>query len=105
MLLSLILGIILGATTVVFALQNVALVTVTFASWHVTAPLAVLMLGCMLLGIVFALLLLLPFLIRDEIKARRILQEKRAIENALALTRTAPAPQPVAGVPGEAVLA
>ena len=66
MILSLIGGLILGALSVIFALQNVAVVTVTFLSWQITGPLAFILLGTLVSGGVISLLVLLPSVIRDE---------------------------------------
>lgn len=93
MIISLVLGIILGGITVIFALQNTAVVAVTFLSWQLTAPLALILLACMLGGIALVLLVILPFLIRDEMAARRITREKKAVEEDYARYREAhPAP-------------
>lgn len=89
MLLSLIVGIILGAVAVVFALQNVAEVAVTFASWQMTAPLAVVLLGTLLLGALITLLVLIPSLIRGEVFLKTIHREKREVEDEFAKYRTA----------------
>ena len=66
MILSLIGGLVLGALSVIFALQNVAVVTVTFLSWQITGPLAFILLGTLVSGGVISLLVLLPSVIRDE---------------------------------------
>ncbi len=91
MLLSLIVGIILGALAVIFALQNVALVTVSMFTWQVTAPLSIIILGTVLCGIVLTLLVLLPSVIRDEINVAAMRKQKRDTEAELARTRTPPA--------------
>lgn len=89
MLLSLIIGIILGAVAVVFAFQNVAVVTVSFFAWSVSASLAIIILGSILCGIVLTLLVLLPSVIRDEIYVASIKRQKRETENELARVRNA----------------
>jgi len=98
MLISLIVGIIMGGLTVLFALQNTAIVTVTFLTWQITAPLAILLLVCMLGGITLTLLVLLPFLIRDALAARTLRREKRALEDEFTKYRAAQtvAPTPAA---------
>src|SRR5579871_4479430 len=88
MLISLIVGIILGAVMVVFALQNVALITVTFFTWQLTAPLSVLILGTILCGIAMTLLVLLPSVIRDEMYISSVKKQKRETENELARVRS-----------------
>jgi putative membrane protein len=89
MILSLMLGIILGAISVIFALQNVTIVTVSFIDWQVTAPLALILLGTLLCGIVMTLLVLIPSLIRDEAYVRALKRQKRETEEELAKARIA----------------
>ena len=87
MILSLLLGIILGAVSVVFALQNVAVITVTFMSWQASAPLVLILLGSMLCGVIVTLLVLLPSVIRDELYLSSIKRAKKEAEDELARYR------------------
>ena len=89
MILSLVLGIVLGAVTVIFALQNVAVITVTFMTYQVTAPLALVLLATLLSGVLFSILIILPSLIRDTFYIRTMKKEKRALEDELAQYRLA----------------
>lgn len=91
MLLSLIVGIILGAIAVVFAFQNVAVVTVSFFAWQVSASLAIVILGSILCGIVLTLLVLLPSVIRDEMYVASLKRQKRETENELNRVRNSSA--------------
>lgn len=77
-LLSLILGIIIGAVAVTFAIQNVTEVTVNFLAWQFTAPLAVILIATTVVGIIVALLAILPSAIRESLNAysRRNAQAK-----------------------------
>jgi uncharacterized integral membrane protein len=87
MILSLIVGIILGAIAVIFAFQNVAIVTVSFLAWQITASLAIIILGTVLCGIVLTLLFLLPSVIRDEMYVSALKKQKRETEDELARVR------------------
>jgi len=87
MLFSLILGIILGAVSIVFALQNVSDVTVSLLDWQTTAPLATILLSTLAVGIMVTLLVLLPSLIRDEVYLKTIQRQKREAEDELAKYR------------------
>lgn len=89
---SLFVGLVLGALTVVFALQNAAVITVTFFSWQLAIPLALALLSALALGIVAALLILLPNVIRDEIYLAALKREKRELEQAAACDRVIVAP-------------
>lgn len=91
MVISLVIGILLGSLSVVFALQNVAMVTITFLAWQITAPLALVLLGSMLSGVVITLLVSLPSLIRDALYVKVLLNQKKQLEDELAKYRT-PAP-------------
>jgi len=82
-----ILGIVLGGLTVLFALQNTEFVTVSFLTSDITAPLSFVLLGTMLGGIAVMLLSLLPFVIRDEFATRRLRRDKKALEEELARMR------------------
>ena len=89
MIISLAIGMIIGATMVVFAFQNPAVVTVTFLQWQFTEPIAFLVLACTLSGIAISLLGLLPFAIHDEIIVRTTRRQKRALESEFAAYRLA----------------
>jgi putative membrane protein len=88
MIISLVIGILLGSLSVVFALQNVAMVTVTFLAWQISAPLALVLLGSMLSGVVITLLVSLPSLIRDEMSVKVLRKQKKQLEDELAAYRT-----------------
>ena len=60
MIILFILGLLLGAVAVIFALQNIAVVTVTFFSWQLEGSMAVILLISIISGILVCLLLLLP---------------------------------------------
>ena len=60
MIILFIVGMLLGVVSVVFALQNVAVITVTFFSWHLTGSLAIILLLAIASGVVIAILFLLP---------------------------------------------
>ena len=87
MILSLLLGVAIGAVSVIFALQNISVVTVTFMSWQITAPLALVLLGSILSGVVVMLLVLLPSVIRDEMYLSALKRQKKEAEEELARYR------------------
>ena len=95
MLLSLVLGIVLGALSVIFALQNVTIVTVTFFAWQITAPLALVLLGTILSSITVTLLVLLPSLIQEEMYVRALKRQKREVEDEYSQYRAMQAAPPV----------
>ena len=82
-LISLLAGILLGGIAVIFTLQNVAVVTVVFLGWEFTSSLAVILLLTLLAGIVTALLILVPSLIRDLLYTASLKHQKKALEDEL----------------------
>jgi len=88
-ILSLIVGIILGAITVVFALQNVVPITVVFLSWQINGSLALILVLAVLLGAVICALFSIPELIDIRMK----LIEARELNKKLELEKNTP-PKP-----------
>jgi uncharacterized integral membrane protein len=72
MIILFIIGLLLGAVSVVFALQNIASVTVVFFAWQLTGSLALIILMALLTGILITLLLLLPESISTYFNYRRL---------------------------------
>ena len=87
-IISLILGVVLGAISVMFVLQNVAVVTVSFLTYQVTASLAIVLLATLMSGILITLLILLPSLIKDEIKFSHTKRRVKELEEELQKTRS-----------------
>ncbi len=75
----LLLGMIIGAGIVFFALENTALVTLTLFTDHVTVPLAFVVLVALAAGIAITLLAMLPRFIQDALD-ERALRRQREIE-------------------------
>ena len=65
MIFSLFLGVILGGIAVLFILQNVSVVTITFLYWQFNGSMALVLLLALVVGSIITLLFLLPSLIRD----------------------------------------
>lgn len=89
MIFFLILGVLLGAVSVIFILQNVTLVTVMFLDWQITGSLALVLLLAIVCGILMTLLVLLPSLIRDEFYLSAVKRHKKEVEDELANTKQA----------------
>ncbi len=87
MIVFLAMGVLLGAVSVVFLVQNVAVITVTFMSWQITAPLAFVLFGTLLCGALIISLMLIPSLIRDSFRLASIKRQKRELEAELAELR------------------
>lgn len=83
MILFLIIGIMVGAVAVDFALQNTGPVTVDVFAWTFTAPLSMVILGSVAAGLFIAVVMMLPTMIRESLDAfayRRELKRQQAYE-------------------------
>ncbi len=87
MILFMLLGALLGALSVIFVLQNITPITVTFLTWHISGSLAVVLFLALMAGVVITLLMLLPGLIRDEYNYHQLVKQKKQVEDELATTR------------------
>ncbi len=96
MLFSLILGVIVGGLSVIFALQNVTVVTVNLLQWEITASLSLILIGSILCGAFVTLLMLLPSVIRDQMYVSTLKRQKREVEDEFAKHRIATTPTPTA---------
>ncbi len=74
MIFPLILGILLGAFTVAFALQNVTSATLTFLDWHFEGSLALILLCAVAVGSIISLLMVLPESIANHFRYRKLLK-------------------------------
>ena len=88
MIFFLILGVVLGAISVIFIAQNVTLVTVTFLTWQMEGSLALVLLLTLLCGIVITLLLILPSLIQDTFFLSALRKQKKTLEDELTKTKS-----------------
>ncbi|OGG60741.1 hypothetical protein A2765_01340 [Candidatus Kaiserbacteria bacterium RIFCSPHIGHO2_01_FULL_56_24] len=94
MIIFLILGVLVGAISVVFVLQNIMPVTVSFFAWHLDGSLAVILFLAFAAGVLMTLLFLLPSFIRDEWRYSRVKKQIRALEAELAEARKTAARPP-----------
>lgn len=78
-----IIGILLGIFSVIFALQNVVVVTVSFFSWQLTGSLALILLLAITSGILIAILLLLPEFVNNYFKYKNLKKENKDINEEL----------------------
>lgn len=81
MIIFVIIGLILGAVAVIFALQNAVAITVTFLFWQINASLAVVLVIAILSGMVASLLVSIPEIIGDYFKFKNKVKEKTKLQN------------------------
>ena len=76
-------GIVLGGLTVMFALQNIDVVTVSFFAWQFEGSLSLLLLLATLMGIIIAFFIILPESIGSYFKYRKLRKENARLEEEL----------------------
>lgn len=83
MIIFLIVGILIGAVAVFFALQNVAVITVSLFAWHFTGSLAMILALAIFSGALAVALLILPESIQSYFKYRSLKKEYKKLEEEL----------------------
>lgn len=78
-----ILGLLLGGVVVVFALQNVSIVTITFFNWEFVGSLALVLVLAVAMGVLITLLLVLPESVSSYFKYRKLKKEHILLEEEL----------------------
>lgn len=78
------LGIALGAISVLFILENTMPVTVTFLAWHFSGSLSLILFGAVMSGVLIALLVLLPSFIKSDMHLSILKKQKKELEDELA---------------------
>jgi len=83
MIILFIIGLLLGALAVVFALQNIAVVTVSFFSWELTGSLSLVLLLAVSTGMLIAIFLLLPEFVGSYFKYKNLKKENKQLAEDL----------------------
>ena len=83
MIILFIIGLLLGAVAVIFALQNIEIITVSFFSWHLTGSLALILFLTIITGIIITVLLILPESINNYFKYRSLVKDNQKLEEEL----------------------
>ncbi len=83
MIIFFIVGLSLGVVSVIFALQNTVVVTISFFSWHFTGSLALILLITITSGILITTLLLLPEFINNYLKYKNLKKENKDLAEEL----------------------
>lgn len=79
MILSLILGFLLGAAALLFALQNTAVVELSFMGWQFESSLALLILMAFAAGIIVSLLVSIPSAVKDSFRIMSLKKENKKL--------------------------
>lgn len=83
MIIFFIVGLLLGAVAVVFALQNIEVMVVSFFAWQFASSMAVILSLALLTGMVVALLLTLPELTTNYFINRALRKRNKELEEEL----------------------
>lgn len=87
MIIFLILGLILGSLSVIFALQNTDLITVTFFAWQIEGSLALILLLALLTGVIICGLLGIPEVIRNYMRFKAMKKELARLTEELKMEK------------------
>ncbi|HEY4489526.1 MAG TPA: LapA family protein [Candidatus Paceibacterota bacterium] len=79
MVFTLVLGFVLGATTIIFALQNTEVVELTFFSWQFASPLALVIIFTAAVGGLLGVLASIPASIHRSLINRRLRKENQQL--------------------------
>ncbi len=83
MIIFLILGLLLGGVTVIFALQNVATITVVFLAWQIEGSLALIIILAVAMGVLLSLLLSVPSAIEKHLKISNLKTHNEMLKEEL----------------------
>lgn len=78
-----ILGIFIGGVAIVFALQNAAIIAVTFLAWQFEASVSLIVIMSVLVGAIIGALLTIPGAIRNYFKFESLKRQNRKLEDTL----------------------
>jgi lipopolysaccharide assembly protein A len=83
MIIFLIIGLVLGALVVIFALQNITTVTVTFFAWQFEGSLALILVLAVVSGMVICALISLPDAIRRHFQISKLRNNNTQLKDEL----------------------
>jgi uncharacterized integral membrane protein len=89
MVIFLIIGILVGAITVIFALQNIVTITVSFLAWKLTGSLALVLILAVIAGLVISTLFALPGIIRSHFQITALKKQVKKLEDDLIAAKAA----------------
>ncbi len=90
MILSLIVGFLLGVAALLFALQNTSVVALTFLGWQFESSLALLVLIALAVGVLISLLVSIPSAVKDGLRIMALKKENRKLADELAAWKRPP---------------
>lgn len=91
MILSLFVGFVLGAAALLFAIQNTAVVALTFLGWQFTSSLAVVVLASVVMGILISILATLPAALSSSFRIMGLKKQNKSLVQEVEAHRSAQA--------------
>ncbi len=83
MIIFLLLGLVLGAVSVVFALQNITTITVVFMTWQIQGSLALIILLAVLTGLLIGFIVCAPEVIKKGLQVASLRKQNAKLNEAL----------------------
>jgi putative membrane protein len=83
MIIFLIIGLLLGAGVVIFALQNMTTIDVIFLTWHFQGSLALILVLAVVIGILISMLVSLPEMIRKSFKISNLRKHNEKLQSEI----------------------
>jgi uncharacterized integral membrane protein len=87
MIIFLIIGILVGAITVIFALQNINEATVSFLAWDLTGSLALIIILSVVAGLLISTLFALPGILKSHLQIVNLKKQVKKLEDDLAVAK------------------
>lgn len=84
MIIFLIIGLLVGGVTVIFAFQNIAVVTVMFMGWQFQGSLALIILLSVAAGVAISLLVFMPGMVKKSFQISSLKRHASKLEEKLA---------------------
>jgi uncharacterized integral membrane protein len=73
-----------GSLLTIFTLQNAEMASITLFAWHLNAPMAFLLVGVLTISVFATIASVWPLLTRLEKRAKKLEDEKKALQDELA---------------------
>jgi uncharacterized integral membrane protein len=87
MFIFLIIGVLVGAVTVIFAFQNITTITVAFLAWKLTGSLALILILAVISGLAISTLFAMPGIIKGHFQTMALKKQVKKLEDDLALLK------------------
>lgn len=99
MILSLVIGFVLGAAALLFALQNTAVVALTFLGWQFESSLALLVLVAVAIGVLISILASLPSALSASFRIMGLKKENKKLAQEVEVHKQVIQAQTAAEIP------